>query len=231
MLLDVFPADFSEHNQTYLAYYEQETFSAFDADFCKKDGHYLLTTRRYEGFSASIAKIIEVRDTELFEIGDAPAPVKQVYNDSKTYTFGDYAVRMASQFIMECRSQTSGEVIWKLKLSAYLYTEIDERNGILYFGTAGNGGRFYGVSLVDGSIVFNYNTGGTVRFAWYKGNPLLTNRKGRPVLLNPEDGSEIRQIDCGKFKVTFDQYMMVKGDRLYAVASGKDGMYAMCVDL
>ncbi|MDR2920339.1 MAG: hypothetical protein LBV72_13375 [Tannerella sp.] len=231
VLLDAFSADFTEHNQSYLAYHECKTFSAFDAVFYQKDGSFFLNTKRYQGFSDSIAKILEVRDTKLLEAGNAPAPVKQIYNDSKTYTFGDYAVRMASQFIMECRSHTSGEIVWKLKLSAYLYTEIDERNGILYFGTAGNGGRFYGVSLADGSIVFNYNTGGTVRFVWYKNNPLLADRKDRPVLLNPEDGSEIRQIDCGKFKFTSDQHMIVKSDRLYAIVNDTKAMYAMCVDL
>ena len=230
-LLDVFSADFSGHNQAYLTYRKREIFSASDAVFYQEDKRFLLNTKCFEGFSASIAKMIEVRDTELIEIGDAPAPVKQIYNDSKTYTFGDYAVRMASQFVMECRSQASDVMVWRLKLSAYLYTEIEEWNGILYFGTAGNGGRLHGVSLTGGDVIFSYNTGGTVHFAWYKGTILLANRKNKPVLLNPKDGSEIRQIDCGKFKFTADQHMMVKGDRLYAVASGKDGMYAVCVDL
>jgi len=231
VLLDVFSADFSEHTQAYLAYREQEIFSASDAEFYQKDDRFFLNTKRYQGFSITIAKILEIRDTELLEIGNASAPIKQIYNDSKTYIFGDYAIRMASQFIMECRSQTSGEIIWRLKLSAYLYTEIDERNGILYFGTAGNGGRLFAVSLADGSIVFSYNTGGTVRFLWYKDCLLLTDRKDKPVLLNPEDGSEIRQIDCGKFKFSVDQYMLVKDDRLYAVANGKDAMYAVCIGL
>ena len=231
VLLDVFSADFSEHTQAYLAYREQEIFSASDAEFYQKDDRFFLNTKRYQGFSITIAKILEIRDTELLEIGNASAPIKQIYNDSKTYIFGDYAIRMASQFIMECRSQTSGEEVWKLKLSAYLYTEIDERNGILYFGTAGNRGRLFAVSLADGSIVFSYNTGGTVRFLWYKDCLLLTDRKDKPVLLNPEDGSEIRQIDCGKFKFSVDQYMLVKDDRLYAVANGKDAMYAVCIGL
>jgi hypothetical protein len=232
VLSDMFSADFSEHRQTYLLYRTTSMFSASDAVCYWEDGRFLLNTKRYTGFiSEYIAKIIEVRDTELVEIGDAPEPIQMIYSDGKTYTFGDLAVRMATQFMMECRSQTSGELVWKLKLSAYLYTEVEERNGILYFGTAGNGGRFYGVSAADGSVVFDYNTGGTVNFAWYKGDVLLSDKKGQPVLLNPRDGSEVRRLDFGKFKFTANHNMLIIDNRLYATVSGKDTMYAVCVDL
>ena len=229
-LLDVFSADFIERSQAYLEYNDKKIFSAYDAVCYWEDDRFFMNTKRYNGFSASIAKIIEIRDTELIEVDDAPAPIQQIYNDSKSYIFGDYVVRMASQFMMECRHKLSGETVWKLKLTAYLYSEVEERNGILYFGTAGKGGRFYGVSLVNGDVIFNYNTGGTERFAWYKDNVLLSNRKGKPVLLDSKDGSEIRQIDFGKLQFPAYQHMLVKGDRLYAVASD-DAMYAVCVNL
>ena len=116
-------------------------------------------------------------------------------------------------------------------MSAYLYTAVEERGGLLYFGTAGNGGRLYCVSLADGSVVFSYNTGGTVCFLWYGGNILLADREGKPVLLDSMTGNEMRRIDFGKFSLTFDRHMMVWGDRFYALASGKDAIYAVCVDL
>lgn len=228
---DMFSKDFSKHYQAYLEYYEQETFTASSATCYWEGNSFFLNTKYYESTSASIAKVIEIRDKELLEVCDAPAPLKRIYNDSKTYAFGDFTVRMASKFSMECQSLASGKTLWKLKLSAYLYTEIDENNGILYFGTAGNGGRFYGVSLADGSVLFSYNNGGTVRFAWYNDSILLADKKGKPVLLNSKDGSEIRQIDFGEFKFHADQYMIIKDDQLYAVASGTGVMYAVCVDL
>ena len=227
----MFSADFTEHCQAYLEYRKKELFTANDTACYWESDRFFINTKRYEGFSPSIAKVIEIRDTELVEIKNAPVPIKQIYNDSKTYKFEDYAISMASPFMMKCKSQTSGETIWKLKLNAYLYTEIEERNGVLYFGTAGKGGRFYGVYLASGEVAFDYNTGGTERYGWYKGNVLMSNRKYKPVLISPKDGSEVRQIDIGEFKLTVYQYMLIKDDRLYAIASGSDTMYALCVDL
>ena len=230
-LLDVFSEDFAKRSQAYLEYREKEIFTATDAACYWDNERLLLNTKHYKGFGDSIAKVMEIRDTELIEVGNAPTPISQVYNDSKTYTFGDYIIRMASQFVMECRSQSSGETIWKLKLSAYLYTEVEERDGILYFGTSGKGGRFYGVQLANGNVIFNYDTGGTERYAWYKESVLLSDRKRKPVLLNPKDGSEVRRIDIGKFKMHLYQYLHVKNDRLYVVASGSDCMHAVCVEI
>ena len=44
----------------------------------------------------------------MSELGDAPAPVKQVYNDARTYKFEGFAVRMSSPFMMECRASQDG---------------------------------------------------------------------------------------------------------------------------
>lgn len=234
VLLDTFTEDFGEHRQAVLQYRSRAILRE-STTLCYRDGDRLiLNTQYYGGFGFSrevIAKLIEVRDTSLVETGDAPEPVGKVFNDAGTYTFGDYSVRMASPFIMECRSQNSVETVWKLRLRSYLYTEIEERNGLLYFGTAGNGGRLYCVSLADGSVVFSYNSGGTVGFVWYGGNILLADRKDKPVLVDALTGNEMRRIEFGTFKIGYDRCMMVRGDRLYASASGKDAIYAVCVEL
>lgn len=231
VLLDTFSSDFNERQQAYLTYFEQELFSSCDAVCYWDNNNFLLNTKRYIGFSQSIAKLIQITDTNLAEIGDAPAPVPAVYNDQKIYTFGEQEVSMSSKFIMECRESSSKLVLWRLKLSAYLYTQVEEENGILYFGTAGNGGRFYGVNAADGTVIFNCNTGGTVSVTRYKEHILLADRQGKPVLLNPKDGTEVRKIEFGKFKFTADQIMLVIKDKLYAIASGADAMYAVCADL
>ena len=44
----------------------------------------------------------------MAELGDAPAPVKQIYNDARTYEFDGFAVRMSSPFMMECRASQGG---------------------------------------------------------------------------------------------------------------------------
>ena len=108
VLLDTFSRDFSEHKRSVLAYEQREIFSAASALFYPQDGHFVLNTRHYEGFVDSPAKLIKIQDGEMSELGDAPTPVKQIYNDARTYEFNGFAVRMSSPFMMECRASQGG---------------------------------------------------------------------------------------------------------------------------
>lgn len=231
VLLDTFAVDFSDHRQACLTYSEPEALCAQDAICYWDKNRFLLNTKGYTGFGDSIAKCIQITDTELMEIGAAPAPMERCYPDGRIYTVGPYDIFMASSFIMECREHASNIVCWRVRLHAYLYTELEARHGMLYFGTAGKGGRFYGVGLDDGAVRFSYDTGGTVHYAWYQDHILLANRKGKPVLLDCNDGTEVRGIPFGKWKFTIDQLMLVREHRLYAVASRADTLYAVCADL
>ena len=108
VLLDTFSRDFSEHKRSVLAYEQREIFSAASALCYPQDGHFVLNTRYYEGFVDSPAKLIKIQDGEMSELGDAPTPVKQIYNDAQTYEFEGFAVRMSSPFMMECRASQGG---------------------------------------------------------------------------------------------------------------------------
>ena len=108
VLLDTFSRDFSEHKRSVLAYEQREIFSAASALCYPQDGHFVLNTRYYEGFVDSPAKLIKIQDGEMSELGDAPAPVRQIYNDVRTYEFDGFAVRMSSPFMMECRASQGG---------------------------------------------------------------------------------------------------------------------------
>ncbi|WP_298024337.1 PQQ-binding-like beta-propeller repeat protein [uncultured Campylobacter sp.] len=108
VLLDTFSRDFSEHKRSVLTYEQREIFSAASALCYPQDGHFVLNTRYYEGFVDSPAKLIKIQDGEMSELGDAPAPVKQIYNDARTYEFEGFCVRMSSPFMMECRASQGG---------------------------------------------------------------------------------------------------------------------------
>jgi hypothetical protein len=95
-------------------------------------------------------KILNLSGEEITIESDAPPSVEKTHSDSKTHTFGEYVVSMASPMQLECHR--ASELAWKLRLTAYLYTNVEERGGVLYFGTAGRGGHFYGVRLADGTI-------------------------------------------------------------------------------
>ena len=108
VLLDTFSRDFSEHKRSVLAYEQREIFSAASALCYPQDGHFVLNTRHYEGFVDSPAKLIKIQDGEMSELGDVPTPVKQIYNDARTYEFEGFCVRMSSPFMMECIASQGG---------------------------------------------------------------------------------------------------------------------------
>ena len=108
VLLNTFSRDFSEHKRSVLAYEQCEIFFAASALCYPQDDHFVLNTRYYEGFIDSPAKLIKIQDGEMTELGDAPTPVKQIYNDARTYEFEGFAVRMSSPFMMECRASQGG---------------------------------------------------------------------------------------------------------------------------
>ena len=231
ILLDMFSENFQEHSKTHLYFYDEGFFSALDSELYEDKGKFILNTKKYKGYTNSIEKLIEVSDTNLVEIGQPPEPVAMIYNDRKVYRFGDLEVYMHSPFIMACRNICSGEICWKMKIGAYLYTEVKEENGIIYFGTDGKGGRFFAVNLSDGSIVYSYNTRGTSSFIFYKDYVLLSNEKDKPVLLNRKDGTLFKAVEFDGYKIPVYQQMIIVKDTLYAVAYKNNTIYALSTDL
>ena len=115
---------------------------------------------------------------------------------------------MQSPFMMNCRDKQNQKTLWKYKLSAYLYTEVEEYNDILYFGTAGKGGYFYGVSLNNGQTVFSYNTGQTVHFVRSGERIIISDKKQKPMLINALTGEIIHSLDIGKYTIDYEQQML-----------------------
>ena len=58
-----------------------------------------------------LARLIKISDGQMSELGVAPEPVKQIYNDAKTYEFKRFCVRISSPFIMECKEILGGAAI------------------------------------------------------------------------------------------------------------------------
>ena len=228
-ILTNFSTDFTNHVQIRLM--DLDDISALDCELNEKDGRFIINTKKYKGYRKSLEKLIEVTDEELKVVGDTPAPLDNIYSDGKVYCFGNIEVYMHSAFIMACRVADSGKVIWKTKLGAYLYTDVDEKDGILYFGTDGMGGKFFAVNLSDVSIKYSYNTRGTSNFLYYKDYVLLSNEKNKPVLINRNDGTLYKKLEFDKFEITIYQQMIVDNDKLYAIAAKGNTAYAVCTDL
>ena len=248
IVADFFSPDFKKHTQKYIMYHDNKTLFKTCCKCETRNDFLLLNTMYYQAIGGifrdnsrynTLAKLIKIQNNSMNEIGESPEPIKETYSDTKTFTFGEFSIHMASNFIMECTYQNTQITIWKLKLNAWLYTDILEKSGILYFGTAGHGGRFYGVSLNSGSVIFAYDTGGTTEFHWYQGNVLLVDRKGDIILLDSEKGIEMKRFKLKltgskKYKLNAFTQMLIIDNNLYAVAYPNKkfyDFYALCVDL
>lgn len=231
ILLDRFSADFKKHHRGSL---DMPGFViADDCDLYEENGKFILNTKKYKGFIESTARLLEIKDKGFMDLGKAPEPVANIYNDSKIYKFGNVEVYMHSPFIMACREWVSGKILWKTKIGSYLYTEVTEEEGVIYFGTAGNGGKFVAVDLTTGNIVYSYKTKGTVNFIFYQDYVLLADKKYKSVLLKRKDGSMFREIEFDNFNLTVDQHMIIYKDSLYAISNkkGEQKLYVVKADL
>lgn len=201
-----FSDDFKECKEHRLAIdWEGVHYKEMEFFYQENDKFFLNTKYFYHWDSnAPIGKLVEVSPNGMKEIGDAPLPVKYIFSDSKTYEFGDVSVKMKSSFIMECKEKSSKKLIWKLKLRAYLYTEIIEKNGVIYFGTDGNGkaGRMYAVSLNTGEILWEYENHGTSNFFLTEEGIILADADKNIVILNPDTGNQIKKIDLGEMTLS-----------------------------
>ena len=228
-ILTNFSTDFTNHGQIRLM--DLDDISALDCELYEKDGRFIINTKKYKGYRKSLEKLIEVTDMQFKVIGDAPEPLDNLYSDSKVYKFGNLEVYMHSAFIMACREADSGKVMWKTKLGAYLYTDVDEKDGILYFGTDGKGGKFFALNLSDGSIKYSYNTRGTSNFLYYKNYMLLSDEKNKPILIDRKDGSLYKRLEFDKFEMSVYQQMLIDGNKLYVIAGKENIPYAVCTDI
>lgn len=243
IIADFFSKDFINHRQSYLIYPDNRVFHPSCCECKPLNNSLLLNTMRYSAYNGfrnnCLDRLIEINDGFIKDIGKSPKAVTMNSCDSKTFIFKDYSVSMSSDFIMECGSSKTGLQIWKIRLTAYLYTDIEERDGILYFGTAGKGGRFYGVLLDNGTILFSYDTGGTITYMWHRESILTPARNGDIVRIDAKTGSEqtrfsFQKPGTTKRKLIAMDSMLINENTLYIAAHERQNYmsyYAASVEL
>lgn len=146
--------------------------------------------------------------------------VKKIYPENREYVFGNLRVRIAEKSYrkLECTDINTGERVWVFKFYAYLYTDIVLLNGEIFFGTAGNGGHFYGLSLADGTVKHDINTHGTSSFTLFNGRFYFPSEKGDLQEYNPATGeTDILNLEKNEF-INSEVQMYVADGKLYAVA-------------
>ena len=233
ILVDIFSEDFTSQKRLSFSFEEDQPCYRSDAYYYREGERLFILIEYYKLDNIFVTnKVFEITENEVIEQSFCCIPQKRIFNDAKVYSFGDKEVFMQSPFMMSCRDKQNQKTLWKYKLSAYLYTEVEEYNDILYFGTAGKGGYFYGVSLNNGQTVFSYNTGQTVHFVRSGERIIISDKKQKPILINALTGEIIHSLDIGKYTIDYEQQMLWYKERFYGIVRNKEkDLSVVCVNI
>ena len=233
ILVDIFPEDFTSQKRLSFSFEEDQPCYRSDAYYYREGEQLFILIEYYKLDNIFVTnKVFEITENEVIEQSFCCIPQKRIFNDAKIYSFGDKEVFMQSPFMMSCRDKQNQKTLWKYKLSAYLYTQVEEYNDILYFGTAGKGGYFYGVSLNNGQTVFSYNTGQTVHFVRSGERIIISDKKQKPMLINALTGEIIHSLDIGKYTIDYEQQMLWYKNRFYGIVHNKEkDLSVVCVNI
>ena len=132
----------------------------------------------------------------------------------------DAVVRMASEMTMEC-TDLDGTPRWRLRLFQWLHTPVEFRGDRIWFGTAGRGGRFYGVDLGTGAVVVDVDTGGTVDYRWWGPDHVVL--PDPDILILDVRSGDRRRLRLGPLEIRDAHTMLLDGDVLYASAFRRRG--------
>lgn len=233
ILVDIFSEDFTSQKRLSFSFEEDQPCYRSDAYYYREGERLFILIEYYKLDNIFVInKVFEITENEVIELSFCCIPQKRIFNDAKVYSFGDKEVFMQSPFMMSCRDKQNQKTLWKYKLSAYLYTQVEEYNDILYFGTAGKGGYFYGVSLNNGQTVFSYNTGQTVHFVRSGERIIISDKKQKPMLINALTGEIIHSLDIGKYTIDYEQQMLWYKERFYGIVRNKEkDLSVVCVNI
>ena len=233
ILVDIFSEDFTSQKRLSFFFKEDQPCYRSDAYYYREGERLFILIEYYKLSNIFVTnKVFEITENEVIEQSFCCIPQKRIFNDAKVYSFGDKEVFMQSPFMMSCRDKQNQKTLWKYKLSAYLYTEVEEYNDILYFGTAGKGGYFYGVSLNNGQTVFSYNTRQTVHFVRSGERIIISDKKQKPMLINALTGEIIHSLDIGKYTIDYEQQMLWYKEHFYGIVRNKEkDLSVVCVNI
>lgn len=136
-------------------------------------------------------------------------------NGSILLQAGDYVVRAKGECGYVC--EQNGVKQWKFSGQAYLYTPMVCFQDSLLFGTAGNGGHFYVLSIKNGEKIADIKTGGTVAFIQQNNLCyfLVNDPNAKLVCLDVLTGQIVDEVPLGG-KNTYSPLQLV-GNQLHTV--------------
>ena len=192
-------------------------------EITERDGGYFIDPFKY-GSPERFNKYCMFFDGKTIEKAPtSTAPANKIFSDQKVFEFGNLRVKIAKNATrkLECTNSETGKTLWTFTFIGYLYTDVFEYDGIIYFGTAGQGGRFYGLNLLRGEVLHEINTHGTTRFTRHNGKFYFPAAGGELQEYDPESKTS-QYLSFGKNTRAIDDVsMLVVNGNLYVVVAEK----------
>lgn len=189
----------------------------------ERDGGYFIDPFKY-GSPERFNKYCMFFDGKTIEKAPTSAvTANKIFSDQKVFEFGNLRVKIAKNATrkLECTNPETGKTLWTFTFIGYLYTDVFEYDGVIYFGTAGQGGRFYGLNLLRGEVLHEINTHGTTRFTRHNGKFYFPAAGGELQEYDPESKTS-QYLSFGKNTRASDEVsMLVANGNLYAVVAEK----------
>lgn len=95
-----------------------------------------------------------------------------VYKNSRSYQCFDF----------------NGKLLWTEKHKGYRYTDFEEKDDCVIFGTAGHGGGLYCYRKTDGKCLCAVDTKGTATYTWSRNRIVSRGRDGELLVIDPFKG-------------------------------------------
>lgn len=183
------------------------------------DGGYLIDPFAYGEHSLrQFCLFFDVKSIE--KIKRKKGRERRISFQDKTFDFGNLRVKIAKNTTrkLECTTIDNDERLWTFTVIGYLYTDISEYDGIIYFGTAGQGGRFYGLNLLSGEVIHEVNTHGTSSYTRFN-NKFYFDGSGYLLEYSPEI-KNLYSFSFGKGNyVSYEVNILACDGKLYAVVA------------
>jgi outer membrane protein assembly factor BamB len=136
------------------------------------------------------------------------------FNIKSEYQFKNKVIKYNQRSKLECYDSSSTLQIWEQKIKGYIYTQIEQKEKLIFFGTAVKGGAFYCISLDKGEKLAEYNNGDASEFSWFIENIIIRDKKGNLAKINAKNGETIEELKL-KNKISYYAPILVDGNKTY----------------
>ncbi|WP_300674595.1 PQQ-binding-like beta-propeller repeat protein [Soonwooa sp.] len=138
----------------------------------------------------------------------------ETFSIKSEYNFGNRVLKYNQRSKLECFDSVTHKLVWTTKLKGYLYTEIEQKDKLIFFGTAGNGGAFYCIDIENGDVLTEYNNGDASNYAWSNNNIIIRDKKGNLTEINSRNGKEIQLLKLID-KISFYAPILVNENKVF----------------